>query len=46
MQQVEDIAVRIGEEGQGVPVDSLRIGKKTNVFPLQAGVDLGEIGDR
>ena len=41
----EDIAVRIGKEGKGVPMGGLRIGKKTHTVPLEAGVDFGEIGD-
>jgi hypothetical protein len=39
VQQMEDIAVPIGEEGQGVSVGGLRIGKKTHTFPLEAGID-------
>ena len=46
MQQVEDIAVRIGKEGQGIPIGDQRIGKKTHTFSFEAGVDVGEIGDR
>ena len=46
MQEVEDIAVRIRKEGQGVPVVGLRIGKKRHAYALKAGVDSGEIGDR
>ena len=46
MQQVEDIAVRIGKEGQGIPIGGQRIGKKTHTFSFEAGVDVGEIGDR
>ena len=46
VQQVEDIAVRIGKEGQRIPIGGQRIGKKTHTFPLEPGVDAGEIGDR
>ena len=46
MQQVEDIAVRISKEGQGIPIGGQRIGKKTHTFSFEAGVDVGEIGDR
>ena len=46
MQQVEDIAVRIGEKGQRVPVGGLRIGKKAHALIYQAGVDAGKIRNR
>ena len=46
VQQVQDIAVRVREEGQGVAIGGLGIRKKRNALLFQAGIDRGEIGDR
>jgi hypothetical protein len=46
VQQVEEIAVRIGKEGQGVSMCRHCIGKKTHILPLETGVDFGKISDR
>src|ERR1019366_2851233 len=44
VQQVQDIAVPIREECQGVPVGGLRIGEKVHAHFLQPGVHGGEMG--